>query len=909
MSNNHIEIKEIIKTVNKINANQQITSVEGLAAMNDYIETTNLQNGTNIPKIRNTVVESDKLFEPIGILDPEGLQNNPLTGEAYKDIYFNSTKEAGEHNVSYKFLSNIWSNFPMYKKRDEAIRAIYENQVVLIISGTGSGKTVLTPKFALHALNYQGRIAITNPKRIPSKENAIYAAKTLDVPLGKEVGLKYKGSEPSWYGGEDTKLLYCTDGYILARLQGDPMLSDFDCVIIDEAHERGIQIDLLLMLLKDLILRRPTFKLVIMSATVNEKVFVDYFPTDKFKFALVDAGTVPMFAIAEHFLDKPINKFDDNGNLINDAFIEAAADRAVKILRETEEGDILIFFSGKGEAQEGCLQLHRKLEQVNKNLDPKIYCDILHGATPKETQDLLVNDKKYKENGRYTRKVIVATEVAESSITFKGLDYVIDSGLVNQNIYYSAKDMLALEKKYISKASHRQRMGRVGRKRPGTCYNLFTKEEYEKQFPDFKKAPIMVDNISAELLFFLSKKYFVSHINFPFTYAKNNNKKNGKKENKNKKEENKETKNNKKEDVKKGGNAITNIEKEEGMEFSQFLEKLIEPPPVDNVKRALDRMIALDAVSINGNRGEVSDMGRGMAAFGTLPEIARMLIAGYNYKCRNEITDLAAIFEASEMRLDSIFERFSTKIKDEAEKKKEKERYQKVKKRFSSQLGDTFSLLNIYSEFYERRYDTVDRRTGRVIREKRGDAKEWCKQNFLVYKNLEKVKNLAKEYNRKFAKVIEIFHEKHPNEKPEFLFLNSQPQISDKTEDNIMRAILEGFYINFMKNVGKKYVNCFPPDKTTASLTQESLYSAVKSPSKYLLYSQLKSIFGRGGYGIVTKVPPNIVEVLKNDPRGKYIESCFKKMDVEKVEKKDDKHKDKKHKKEKKHKKSKFSRK
>ena len=883
MSKNHIEIKEIIKTVNKINTNQQFSGKEGLAEMNDYIETTNQINGTNIPKIRNTNVDPNNLLDPIGILDPEGLKDNPLTGEPYQDIYFNSSKNVGEHNVSYKFLSGIWSNFPMYKKRDEAIRAIYENQVVLIISGTGSGKTVLTPKFALHALNYQGRIAITNPKRIPSKENAIYAAKTLDVPLGKQVGLKYRGSDSDWYDAKETNLLYCTDGYILARLQSDPMLSEFDCVIIDEAHERGIQIDLLLMLLKDLILRRPTFKLIIMSATVNESIFVNYFPKDKFKFALVDAGSVPNFPIEEFFLDKAINKFDENGNLINDAFIEAAADRAIKILRDTEEGDILIFFSGKGEAQEGCLKLHQKLEQVNKNLDSKIYCDILHGATPKETQDLLVNDKKYKENGRYTRKVIVATEVAESSITFKGLDFVIDSGLVNQNIYYSEKDMLSLEKRYISKASHRQRMGRVGRKRPGTCYNLFTKEEYEKQFPDFTRAPILVDNISAELLFFLSKKYFVSHIDYPFTYRKNNNNK-------------------------KGGNAIANIEKQEGMEFSQFLGKLIEPPPTDNVKRALLRMEALDAIAVNNHmRGEVTDMGRGMAVFGTLPEIGRMLIAGYNYKCRDEITDLAAIFEVSEMRLDSIFERFSTKIKDENEKKREKERYQKLKKKYASQYGDTFSLLNIYADFYERRYDTVDRRTGRIIREKKGDAKEWCKQNFMVYKNLEKVKNTAKDYNRKFGKVIEIFRESHPNEKPEFLFLNTQPQISNKSEDNILRAILEGFYINFMKNVGKKYVNCFPQEKTTASIVQESLYTAVKSPSKYLLYSQLKSIFGRGGYGIVTKVPPTIVDILKNDTRGKYIESCFKKMDIEKTEKKD-KHREKRSKSPKK-KKSKYSRK
>ena len=120
--------------------------------------------------------------------------------------------------------------------------------------------------------------------------------------------------------------------------------------------------------------------------------------------------------------------------------------------------------------------------------------------------------------------------------------------------------------------------------------------------------------------------------------------------------------------------------------------------------------------------GVMTDLGRAMAVFDVIPEIGRMLIAGYNYHCRDEMVDLAAMFEISEMRLDAIFERFSTKIKDEKEKKKEKERYEKIKKKWASSLGDHFSLLNIYAEFYERRYDTVDRRTGRIIKEKRGDS-------------------------------------------------------------------------------------------------------------------------------------------------------------------------------------------
>ena len=322
--------------------------------INEFVEEINKNNKNklnNSLKKRNTFVNPKDLFREIGILDPQGLQLNPLTGEVYEDIYYNSSRNANSNNPTYKYLSNIWSNFPMYSKRMESIKAIYENQVVLVISGTGSGKTVLTPKFALHALNYQGRIAITNPKRIPSKENAIYAAKTLGVKLGKQVGLKYKGSDSAHYSANDAKLIYCTDGYIVAKLEMDPMLSDLDCVIIDEAHERNVNIDLLLLLLKGLIKRRPDFKLIIMSATINEKVFINYFPQPEFKFGFIDAGMIPNKPIEEYFLDTPINKFDENGNLINKDFIQAGVDRVVKILRETQEGDILVFFTGKGEAK------------------------------------------------------------------------------------------------------------------------------------------------------------------------------------------------------------------------------------------------------------------------------------------------------------------------------------------------------------------------------------------------------------------------------------------------------------------------------------------------------------------------------------------------------------------------------
>ena len=256
----------------------------------------NLNNRNRYPYTRDIHVPRDKLFEPIGILDPEGLQNNPFTNEPYQNLYDDPTKEPTDKIGTYKHFGSLWSKFPMYEKREEAINLIYDYNVVLIVSGTGSGKTVLTPKFALHCMNYQGRIAITNPKRIPTKANTDFSAQHMDVKVGTYIGMKYRDSEKGAYS-TDCRLIYCTDGWILQLLQTDPLLMDLDMVIIDEAHERNVNIDLLLLLLKQLVLKRPSFKLIIMSATINTQIFVDYFPTSQFKFAMLDAGQRPNFAI------------------------------------------------------------------------------------------------------------------------------------------------------------------------------------------------------------------------------------------------------------------------------------------------------------------------------------------------------------------------------------------------------------------------------------------------------------------------------------------------------------------------------------------------------------------------------------------------------------------------------------
>jgi HrpA-like RNA helicase len=875
----------------------------------------NLNNKNRYPYTRDIYVPREKLFEPIGILDPEGVSNNPLTNEPYQNLYYDSTKNFSKKNTTYQKLAERWSNYPMYAKREEAINLIYDNNVILVVSGTGSGKTVLTPKLALHCMNYQGRIAITNPKRVPTKENTLFSAMCMDVKVGSYIGMKYRDSEKGAYS-TDCRLIYSTDGYILQLLQKDPLLTELDIVIIDEAHERNVNIDLLLLLLKQLVLKRPSFKLIIMSATINTQIFVDYFPTSQFKFVMLDAGQQPNHPIKSIYLNKPINKYDENGNIKDDNYFDVAVDKVVSLLKETDDGDILVFFPSKSDTTDGCSQLSMRLDRLNRELGKKIYCATLTSSTSKKSKDgedeqeMIINSQKYKQNGRFSRKVVFATEVAESSITIDGLLYVIDTGLVNKMVYYSDKNMESLEKKFISKASHKQRKGRTGRTAPGTCFCLFTEEEYNKKFSEYTQSPIMNTDLSKYLMTFLANQNFVTHIQFPIVY-KGNKVNKGNKGNNLKKPElviSKNSNKHKKLELREreiiGGEEGKNNKKKrliispkivplepsdiKPCEFVEYLHKLIEVPPIDTVKTTIKRLIDLKIVEMRDEKGYITDLGHACAVFDVIPEIARMMISGYNYRCRDDICNLAGILEKSEYKMDSVFERFRAKTKDEQLKRKEKDDYERVKKKWVNSLGDHFSLLDIYNEFCNHEYDEVDRKTGTIIRSKLGETKDWCKKNYLNYNTLRNVKEVARQYQRAFGRVMRIFKEKHPDVKPRFIFMDKEPVLSENYAENILRAILDGFFVNMMRRFdNRKYVNCYPKSITTAQLQQQSLYASTKTQTKYAVYGQLKSIFGKQEFSIVSKIPPAISDEYKNSEQGKCLENCWKTGNHKKEEKGD----------------------
>lgn len=505
----------------------------------------------------------------IGILDPEGVNNNPLTDQPYSD--------------GYKKLAKTWSKFPAYDVATTIIQNIKDNQVILVVAGTGSGKTVLVPKFALHALNYDKKIAITLPKQLVAKSAAEFSAQTLDVRLGDEVAYQYKGSDREFKGNDKTKLFYATDGTIVAKLMNDPYLKEYDVVIVDEAHERKVQIDFLMYLLKNTVRLRPEFKLIIMSATINEQIFKAYF--EEFKYISVNIGGKTNYPIKSIFLDQPIDITE---------YISKGYEIIKNIVNEDDASapgahDILFFVTSVTEAIDTCGKVNK--DNING------YCiEVYSGMDTRK--ELIARDKDlYKaENNGKSRKLLIATPVAESSLTIEGIKYVIDSGYELSGYYDPIKDARVLEKKLITHAQAKQRMGRSGRTEPGVCYHLYTKEMFDKKMERFPEPNIRTTNIYGECLKLLAD--------------------------------------------------LTTVEK-----LVATLSEFIEPPRENYLHNALSQLRELKLIQDNS----ITDLGKTVAKLNMDPMAGVAVYCAYYLRCTHEVLRILSLLDASRGNLSDIF--------------------------------------------------------------------------------------------------------------------------------------------------------------------------------------------------------------------------------------------------------------
>lgn len=401
----------------------------------------------------------------IGIFDPAGKFKNPLTNSSY--------------TFQYTQLAKQWSTFPAYTKRREIVQSLIDHQILLIVSGTGSGKTVIVPKLALHYTNYKGKVVVVLPKKAITLSAATFAADTLDVQLGNEVGYQYKGSNKQMRGN-DSVLSYVTDGILVNQYLTNQTLSDINVIVIDEAHERKIQTDLILLALKTILLSktRPDLRVIIMSATIDTQKYLDYF--NNVSNQLIHISGIPNYPIVTQFLTKPTTHFIQTGYQI-----------LTNILQTDTVNAILFFVTTGNEARQVC--------QMIGQSHPGIYCIEVYADMPENLKIYATSKDKFLEMGSYHQKVIIATNVAESSLTIDGLKYVIDCGYELTNTFNPIVGGNILKKRLITRAQALQRRGRVGRTDTGSCFHLLTAEQFN-QLLDYPLPTILTTDITLPLL-------------------------------------------------------------------------------------------------------------------------------------------------------------------------------------------------------------------------------------------------------------------------------------------------------------------------------------------------------------------------------------------------------------------------
>lgn len=363
---------------------------------------------------------------------------------------------------------------PITSRKDDIVAAIRSNQVVVIAGETGSGKTTQIPKMCLEAgLGIEARIGCTQPRRVAALSISRRIAEELDVIMGREVGCKIRFDDQS---SQYTYIKLMTDGILLAETQGDPLLSEYNAIIIDEAHERSLNIDFLLGYLKGLLGKRPDLKLIITSATIDTQTFSKHF--NDAPIIEVSGRLYPVQVYYEPF----DHESEERGDL---TYIDAAVRAAEQVLCEPGQGDVLIFMPGERDIRETSDQLEGRFSR-----DAEIIP--LFGRLSGGDQQ-----RVFAPSDR--RKIVIATNIAETSLTLPGIRYVIDSGLARISRYNPRNRTKRLPVEEVSQSSANQRKGRSGRVRDGVCIRLYSEENFNER-PAYTQPEIQRANLAEVIL-------------------------------------------------------------------------------------------------------------------------------------------------------------------------------------------------------------------------------------------------------------------------------------------------------------------------------------------------------------------------------------------------------------------------
>lgn len=440
-------------------------------------------------------------------------ENKPIDKslDKLKHLFADSIEQAASRQFAVDTIQYD-DQLPVSAKREEIAKAIEQNQVVVIAGETGSGKTTQIPKICVElGLATYGTIAHTQPRRIAARSVSQRIAQELSVPLGEQVGYQIRFTDQS---NDKTLVKLMTDGILLAETQHDRFLNKYSVIIIDEAHERSLNIDFLLGYLKQLLPKRPDLKVIVTSATIDVDRFSKHFTDHKGQPAPVievSGRTFPVEVRYRPLIDLENNDVVENADELEgdlyQGIVDAVSELEIEDGKRGQIGDVLVFLSGEREIRETSLAL-KKANFKGAEVLP------LYARLSSAEQNKIFNPT----GG--VRRIVLATNVAETSLTVPGIRYVIDTGVARISRYSYRSKVQRLPIEPISKASANQRKGRCGRISEGVCIRLYSEEDFESR-PDFSDPEIQRTNLAAVILQMLSLRLGDVE-KFPFVDAPDN---------------------------------------------------------------------------------------------------------------------------------------------------------------------------------------------------------------------------------------------------------------------------------------------------------------------------------------------------------------------------------------------------
>ncbi|KAG2757921.1 P-loop containing nucleoside triphosphate hydrolase protein [Suillus brevipes Sb2] len=480
------------------------------------------------------------------------------------------------HTAQYKKILESRNKLPVFAQMTEFYKIFNKHQIIIVAGETGAGKTTQIPQFVAYSdLPHTKNkiVACTQTRRVTTTAIAQRVADEMDVQLGQQVGYSIRFEDMTEPG--TTFLKYMTDGTLLREAMNDPDLTCYSTIILDEAHERTLATDILMGILKNLVQRRSDLKLIIMSATLDVIKFQKYF-------AVSDSIPAPLFNVPGR--THPIEVFYTLEP--EPDYVEAAVRTVLMIHRAEDPGDILVFLTGEEEIEDACRKIKLEADDLI-NSDPEsvgpLICIPLYSSLSPQQQQRIFDPppKGSSPDSPPGRKVVVSTNIAESSLTIDGIVYVVDPGFSKQSVYNPRIRVESLLVSPISKASAQQRAGRAGRTRPGKCFRLYTEKDFKSEFEKQTHPEILTCNLANTVLT-LVKAGIKDLVKFDY----------------------------------------------------------LDAPAPESLMRALELLNFLAALDDDGN---LTALGSIMAEFPLDPQLSKVLIASPEFKCSNEILTIAAM--------------------------------------------------------------------------------------------------------------------------------------------------------------------------------------------------------------------------------------------------------------------------